>query len=55
MIIYSVYCSYNKIFNFLGLHEKTMADKLVYLHNDDRQNFYFYRLQLVVKTLGHSI
>ena len=30
-----------------------MADKLIYLSNDDTQNYPFFRLQLVVKTIGH--
>ena len=40
---------------FLGTdRDKTMADKLMYLLNDDTQNYPFYRLQLVVETIGHS-
>ena len=29
---------------------KTMADKLIYIRNDDKQNYIFCRLQLVVET-----
>ena len=31
-----------------------MADKLMCTSNDDTQNYPFCRLQLVVKTFGHS-
>ena len=31
-----------------------MADKLMYIANDDTQNYPFCRLQLVVETFGHS-
>ena len=31
-----------------------MADKLMYITNDDTQNYPFCRLQLVVGTFGHS-
>ena len=34
--------------------DKTMADNLMYIPNDDSQNYYFFRLQLVVKMFGHS-
>ena len=35
--------------------DKTRADKLIYIPNDDTQNYPFYKLQLVVvKTFGHS-
>ena len=30
---------------------KTMADKMMYIPNNDTQNYPFYRLQLVVETL----
>ena len=33
--------------------DKPMADKLVYIPNDDTQNFPFCRLKLVVETLEH--
>ena len=31
-----------------------MADKLMYIPNDDTQNYPFCRLQLLVKMFGHS-
>ena len=31
-----------------------MADKLMYIHNDDTQSYSFCRLQLVVETFVHS-
>ena len=31
-----------------------MADKLMYIRNDDTQNYFFCKLQLVIKTLGLS-
>ena len=31
-----------------------MADKLMYIPNDDTQSYPFCRLQLVVDTFGHS-
>ena len=31
-----------------------MADKFMYIPNDETQNYPFCRLQLVVKTFGHS-
>ena len=33
--------------------DKTMADKLMYILNDDKQNYPFWRLQLVVETFEH--
>ncbi len=30
-----------------------MADKLMYISNDDTQNYPFYSLELVVETFGH--
>ena len=30
-----------------------MADKLMYIPNDDKQNFPFFTLQLVVEKSGH--
>ena len=32
---------------------KTIADKLMYIPNNDKQNYPFCRLQLVVETIGH--
>ena len=32
-----------------------MADKLMYIPNNDTQNYPFCRLQLVVKTFGNTI
>ena len=32
-----------------------MADKLIYIPNDDTQNYHFYRLQLVVKGLDTQL
>ena len=34
---------------------KTMADKLMYIPNDDTQNSIFCKLQLLVEIFGHSI
>ena len=34
--------------------DKTMADNLKYIPNDDTQNYPFCRLQLVVESFGHS-
>ena len=34
--------------------DKPMADKLVYIPNDDTQNFPFCRLKLVVEMFEHS-
>ena len=31
--------------------DKTMVDKLMYIPNDNKQNYPFYRLQLVVETV----
>ena len=31
-----------------------MADKLMYIYNDDKQNYSFCRLKLVVETTEHS-
>ena len=40
---------------YLGTkRNKTMTDKLMYPLNDDTQNYPFYRLLLVVETIGHS-
>ena len=36
--------------NIRGKREKTMADQLMYIPNDDTQNFSFCRLKLVVET-----
>ena len=32
-----------------------MADKLIYIPNDDTENYPFYSLQTVVETIGHSM
>ena len=37
------------------LRDKTMADKLMYIPNDNKQNYTLYRLQLLVGTFRHSI
>ena len=34
--------------------DKTMTDKLMYIPNDDTQNYPFCRLKLVVETFEHS-
>ena len=34
--------------------DKTINDKLMYIQNDDTQNYTFCGLQLVVETFGHS-
>ena len=34
------------------LRDMTMADKLIYIPNDDTQNYPFYRLQLVFEKFG---
>ena len=34
--------------------DKTMTDKLMYIPNDNTQNYLFCRLQLVVETFGHA-
>ena len=36
--------------NIRNLREKTMADKLIYIPNEDTQNYPFCRLLLVVET-----
>ena len=33
--------------------DKTIADKLMYIPNNDTQNYLFFRLQLVVEKFGH--
>ena len=35
------------------LRDKTMADKFMYIINDNTQNYPFCRLHFVVKTFGH--
>ena len=35
--------------------DKTMADKLKHIHNDDTQNYLFNSKQLGVETFEHSI
>ena len=36
------------------LGDKKMADKLMYIPNNDTQNHPYCRLSLVVETIGHS-
>ena len=36
------------------IKDKTMADILMYIPNNDTQNYPFYKLQLVIKTFGIS-
>ena len=36
------------------LKDKKMADKLMYIPNNDTQNYPYCRLKLVVETIGHS-
>ena len=36
------------------LRDKTMADKMMYIQNDDTQNYSLCRSQLVVETFIHS-
>ena len=38
----------------LLFRDKTMANKFMYIPNDDKQNYPLHRLQLAVKSLGHS-
>ena len=42
----------NKVFH---IRDKTMASKLMFIPNDELQNYIFFRLQLVVETFEHSI
>ena len=49
------------LFSFKGMfsnpgiqRDKTIADKLIYISNDDTQNYPFCRLQSVVETFEHS-
>ena len=37
-----------------GERNDTMGDKLMYIPNDDTQNYHFFRLQLVLESFGHS-
>ena len=34
--------------------DKTIADEMMYIPNDDTQKYPFYRLQLLVEMFGHS-
>ena len=34
--------------------DKEMADKLIYIFNNDTKNYPFRRLKLVIETFGHS-
>ena len=44
-----------KMYYWSGIErDKTMADNLRYISNDDTQNYSFYRLQSVVETKEHS-
>ena len=43
----------NSIFLW-DVRDKTIAVKLMYIPNDETQNYSFCRLQLVVETFGHS-
>ncbi len=36
------------------LRDKTMADKLIYIPNDDTKKYPFCRFKLVVETFEHS-
>ena len=38
----------------LFYRDKTIADKLMYIPNDDTLNYPFYRLKLVVDTFEHT-
>ena len=38
----------------IQLRDKAMADKLVYIPNDDTQKYPLRRLKLVVETFGHA-
>ena len=41
-------------FNMSGIwRDKTMADKLMYIPNDDIQNYNFWKLKSVVETFKH--
>ena len=35
--------------------DKTMADKSMYIPNDDTQNYLFWRLQLMVEKFEHQL
>ena len=39
---------------FFVLRDKTMADKLMYIPNDDTNNYPFCRLKLVVETFEYT-
>ena len=52
----NVIWEFDKISHSLGiLREKTMADKLIYIPNDDTQNYPLCRLQFVVETLATQL
>ena len=40
--------------NKITFRNKTMADKMMYIPNDDTQNYSFFRLKFMVVTFGHS-
>ena len=37
------------------LRDKTIDDKLMYISNNDKQNYLFCRLQSLVETFGHYL
>ena len=45
--------SYNQSMDAGILRNKTMADKLIFIPNDDTQNYPFSRLQIVVEPFEH--
>ena len=46
-----IYCYF---YTRIDSRTKTMADKLIFIPNEDTQNYSFCSLQLVVEKLGHS-
>ena len=43
-------------YDYSGIYrDRTMADKLMYIPNDDTHNYPFCKLQLVVKILGDKL
>ena len=42
------------IFEIRDLKDNTMAEKCIYIPNDNKQNYPFCRLQLANETFGHS-
>ena len=47
-------CTFLKPVLIRDIWDETMADKLMYISNDDTQNYPFCRLQLAVETFGQS-